>query len=144
MEYDINRIYELCEKYFDAETSAQEEEILREYFTHARNIPDSLRGVKVMICGLSEASEMEYAPAVRHGLRGTVRKIAWTVTGIAASVALCFTLFNRETYGYDTDGKAITDPQVALEGTVYLSYLSQLETTIDIAEALTKEMEDNN
>ena len=44
----------------------------------------------------------------------------------------------------EADGKAITDPQKALEGTKYLAYLSQLETTIDIAQMITLEMEDNN
>ena len=144
MEYDMNRIRKLCEKYYDAETSAQEEKILREYFTHAEDIPDSLKSTKVMICGLVQASEAEYTPEGRNARGRLVRRIAWSSVSIAASIAICIALFNRESYGYDTEGKAITDPKVALEGTVYLSYLSQLETTIDIAEALTKEMEDNN
>ena len=35
MEYEINKIRQLCDKYFDGDTSAAEEQILREYFTHA-------------------------------------------------------------------------------------------------------------
>ncbi len=64
--------------------------------------------------------------------------------GVAASIAICIAAFERETYGYDIEGKAITDPEEALKGTIYLSYLSNLETTIDIAETITRKMEDND
>lgn len=144
MEYDLNMITALCEKYFDGATSSEEEQMLRAYFTAARNIPENLKSTKVMMCGLSEAASLTYGPATRTVRRGLVSKIVWSSIGIAASIALCIAVFNRETYGYNIDGKAITDPETALEGTVYLTYLSQLETTIDIALALTEEMENNN
>ena len=89
MEYDMNRIRKLCEKYYDAETSAQEEKILREYFTHAEDIPDSLKSTKVMICGLVQASEAEYTPEGRNARGRLVRRIAWSSVSIAASIAIC-------------------------------------------------------
>lgn len=144
MEYDINKITALCEKYFDGATSTEEEQLLRDYFTNAGDIPETLRSMKVMMCGLSEAAALTYEPTTKNVRRGLVRRIVWSSVGIAASIALCVALFNRETYGYNIDGKAITDPETALEGTVYLTYLSQLETTIDIAQAITEGMENNN
>ena len=149
MEYDIKMIRILCDKYFDGRTSAEEERTLKSYFTKVQDIPGDLKAVKVMICGMDEASNMAYVPAAAEPMRAgrmsmKVRRIIWSTIAAAASIAICFSLFNREIYGYDADGKAITDPQVALESTVLLSHLSKLETTIDIAEMITQEMESNN
>ena len=151
MEYDMNKIRALCDRYFDGETSAEEEQRLREYFRLAKDVPADLRAVKVMLCGMDDAASMTYSPSGtgQHTTHGSVRKmsirrIIWGTITAAASVAICISVFNREIYGYDADGKAITDPQEALEGTKYLAYLSRLETTIDIAQMITMEMEDNN
>lgn len=149
MEYDINMIRALCDKYFDGGTSAEEERTLRSYFTQVQDVPGDLKAVKMMICGMDEASRMTYVPAAAEPVRTgrmsmKVRRIIWSTIAAAASVAVCFSLFNREVYGYDAEGNAITDPQVALESTVLLSHLSKLETTIDIAEMITMEMENNN
>lgn len=148
MEYDINRIRTLCDKYFDGETTVDEEIMLKAYFMASADVPSDLRAVKAMICGLEEASKMTYSPAPAKPARtfgnGRFGRIIWGTVAAAASVAICISLFNREIYGYDADGKAITDPQEALEGTKYLAYLSRLETTIDIAQMITLEMEDNN
>ena len=148
MEYDINRIRTLCDKYFDGETTVDEEIMLKAYFMTSADVPSDLRAVKAMICGMEEASKMTYSPAPAKPARsfgnGIFGRIIWGTVAAAASVAICISLFNREIYGYDADGKAITDPQVALESTVLLSHLSTLETTIDIAEMITMEMENNN
>lgn len=148
MEYDINRIRTLCDKYFDGETTVDEEIMLKAYFMTSADVPSDLRAVKAMICGMEEASKMTYSPAPAKPARtfgnGRFGRIIWGTVAAAASVAICISLFNREIYGYDAEGKAITDPQEALEGTKYLAYLSRLETTIDIAQMITLEMEDNN
>ena len=148
MEYDINRIRTLCDKYFDGETTVDEEIMLKAYFMASADVPSDLRAVKAMICGMEEASKMTYSHAPAKPARsfgnGRLGRIIWGTVAAAASVAICISLFNREIYGYDADGKAITDPQEALEGTKYLAYLSRLETTIDIAQMITLEMEDNN
>ena len=148
MEYDINRIRTLCDKYFDGETTVDEEIMLKAYFMTSADVPSDLRAVKAMICGMEEASKMTYSPAPAKPARtfgnGRFGRIIWGTVAAAASVAICISLFNHEIYGYDADGKAITDPQEALEGTKYLAYLSRLETTIDIAQMITLEMEDNN
>ena len=143
MEYDINKIRALCDRYFDGETTAEEELALREYFSMEVDIPEDLRAVKVMIGGFADAASMTYRPTPAKP-KGTVRRLIWGTIAAAASAALCVAYFNREIYGYDADGRAITDPQAALEGTEYLSYLSQLETTIEIAQMITQGMENNN
>ena len=143
MEYDINKIRMLCDRYFDGDTSAEEEQLLREYFNHVKDIPTDLRAVKVMMTGMSEAAAMTYSPPA-PARKGIVRKIVWGTISAAAAIGLFVSLFDREIYGYDADGKAITDPDIAFESTKYLSYLSQLETTIDIAQTITQEMENNN
>ena len=143
MEYDINKIRTLCDRYFDGDTTAEEEQLLREYFNHVKDIPADLRAVKVMMTGMSEAAAMTYSPPA-PARKGIVRKIVWGTIYAAAAIGLFVSLFDREIYGYDADGKAITDPDIAFESTKYLSYLSQLETTIDIAQMITQEMENNN
>ena len=143
MEYDINKIRTLCDRYFDGDTTAEEEQLLREYFNHVKDIPADLRAVKVMMTGMSEAAAMTYSPPA-PARKGIIRKIVWGTISAAAAIGLFVSLFDREIYGYDADCKAITDPDIAFESTKYLSYLSQLETTIDIAQMITQEMENNN
>ena len=143
MEYDINKIRTLCARYFDGDTTTEEEQLLREYFNHVKDIPADLRAVKVMMTGMSEAAAMTYSQPA-HALNVIIRKIVWWTISAAAAIGLFVSLFDREIYGYDADGKAITDPDIAFESTKYLSYLSQLETTIDIAQMITQEMENNN
>ena len=96
MEYDINKIHSLCDRYFDGETSAGEELRLREYFSRAEDVPADLRAVKVMICGMDDAASMTYSPSGtgQHTTRGSVRKmsirrIIWGTIAAAASVAIC-------------------------------------------------------
>ena len=148
MEYDINRIRTLCDKYFDGETTVDEEIMLKAYFMASADVPSDLRAVKAMICGMEEASKMTYSPAPAKPARtfgnGRFGRIIWGTVAAAASVAICISLFNHEIYGYDSDGKAITDPRIALESTECLALLDKFETTINIAELLTQEMENNN
>ena len=143
MEYDINKRRTLCDRYFDGDTTAEEEQLLREYFNHVKDIPADLISVKVMMTGMSEAAAMTYSPPA-PARKGIIRKIVWGTISAAAAIGLFVSLFDREIYGYDADGKAITDPDIAFESTKYLSYLSQLEATIDIAQMITQEMENNN
>ncbi len=143
MEYDINKIRTLCDRYFDGDTSAEEEQQLREYFNHVKDIPADLRAVKVMMTGMSEAAAMTYSPPA-PARKGIIRKIVWGTISAAAAISLFVALHDREVYGYDADGRAITDPKVALESITCLAYLDNLESSFDIARALTLEMENNN
>lgn len=143
MEYDIMKIRSLCDRYFDGETTAEEELVLKEYFAHVREIPEDLKAVKAMMCGFTDAASMTYSPTViRH--KSIIGKVIWGTVAAAASVAVIFSFRNKEIYGYQTNGKAITDPVAALDGVAYLSYLEKFETTIDMAEMFADEIENNN
>ena len=143
MEFDINKIRAFCDRYFDGDTTAEDEQMLREYFSSAQDVPANLKAVKVMMDGMSEAAAMTYTPAPAKP-KGIVRKIVWGAISAAAAISLFVALHDREVYGYDVDGRAITDPQVALESIACLAYLDNLESSFDIARALTLEMENNN
>ena len=132
MEYDINKIRALCDRYFDGDITEDEEMTLKSWFLNTEEVPSDLKPVKAMFRGFEEAAAMRYR---------TFGRIFWGTVAAAAAAAVCIGIFNREIYGYDADGKAITDPQVAMESTSYLSYLDNLETSIDIAMMLTMEME---
>ena len=132
MEYDINKIRVLCGRYFDGDITEDEEMTLKSWFLNTEEVPSDLKPVKAMFRGFEEAAAMRYR---------TFGRIFWGTVAAAAASAVCIGIFNREIYGYDADGKAITDPQVAMESTSYLSYLDNLETSIDIAMMLTMEME---
>lgn len=142
MESEINRIRLLCDRYFEGETTAVEEQAIREYFARARDIPDDMKSVRTMMCGFAQAVSMTYegATAVSRN-KGIIPKVIWGSVAAAASIALCMTLYNSPIYGYDADGNAITDPDKALADASYLANLDMLETTINIAEILTDELE---
>ena len=143
MEYDIIKIRSLCDKFFDGETSAEEEMMLRDYFAQADDIPADLKAVKVMICGLSDASAMTYAPKT-SGLRSHVRKIVWGTIAVAASVSLIVALRNRGISDGSSDSTLIADQMESLDGMKYLTYLEKFEATIEMAEMMTLEIENND
>lgn len=145
MENDINKIRVLCKRYFDGMTTDEEELALKEWFLQSEDIPSDLIAVRKMMCGFSEAAAMRYRHAkTENSAKGRARRILWGSIATAAAVAICIGIFNREIYGYDAEGNAITDPQTALKSTNYLTYLDNLEACFEIAEMLTMEMEDKN
>ena len=140
MEYDIMKIRSLCDRYFDGDTTAEEEMMLRDYFTQTKDIPADLKAVKVMICGLSDASSMKYASkAVRP--KSYVRKLVWGTMAAAASVAMIIALRSRGVSEEVSENAQIVDQMESLEGMKYLTYLEKFEMTIDMAEMLALDME---
>jgi hypothetical protein len=143
MEYDIMKIRSLCDRYFDGETTAEEELALREYFASEKDIPEDLKAVKIMICGFSAAADMTYSPkAVRR--RPMLGKIIWGTVAAAAIIAVCFVFKPKEISGYATDETVTADYARAMEGLTYLTYLEKFETTIDMAQMFAYEMENND
>ena len=143
MEYDIIKIRSLCDRYFDGDTTAEEEMILRDYFTQTKDVPADLKAVKVMICGLSDASSMTYAPKTVRP-KSYVRKVVWGTMAAAASVAMVFALRNRGVSEDVSENAQIVDQMESLEGMKYLTYLEKFETTLEVAEMLALEMENND
>ena len=74
----MNKIRALCDRYFNGETSAEEEQRLRKYLRLAEDVPADLRAVKVMLCGMDDAASMTYRPSGtgQHTTRGSVRKMS--------------------------------------------------------------------
>lgn len=143
MEYDIMKIRSLCDRYFDGVTTAEEEMMLRDYFTQEKDIPADLKAVKVMICGFSDASSMKYAPKTVRP-KSYVRKLVWGTMAAAASVAMIIALRNRGVSEVISENAQIVDQMESLEGMKYLTYLEKFEMTIDMAEMLALEMENND
>ena len=143
MEYDIMKIRLLCDRYFDGDTTAEEEMMLRDYFTQEKDIPADLKAVKVMICGLSDASSMKYAPKTVRP-KSYLRKLVWGTMAAAASVAMIIALRSRGATDAVYENAEIVDQMESLEGMKYLTYLEKFEMTIDMAEMLALEMENND
>ena len=64
MEFDINKIRALCDRYFDGDTTAEDEQMLREYFSSAQDVPADLKAVKVIIPILIPL----FSSSIRHAL----------------------------------------------------------------------------
>ena len=143
MEYDIMKIRSLCDKYFDGDTTVEEEMMLRDYFTQEKDVPADLKAVKVMICGFSDASFMKYAPKTVRP-KSYLRKLVWGTMAAAASVAMIIALRSRGMSEAVSENTQIVDQMESLEGMKYLTYLEKFEMTIDMAEMLALEMENND
>ena len=143
MEFDIIKIRSLCDKFFDGETTAEDEAMMRDYFTQADDVPADLKAVKVMICGLSDASSMTYAPKTSEP-KTLVRKIVWGTAAAAASVAMILALNNRGVSEETSGGELMSCQMESLEGMKYLAYLGKFETAMEMAEMITLEIENNN
>lgn len=143
MEFDINKIKLLCDKYFDGETSVEEEALLRDYFAQSDDIPADLKAVKVMICGLSDASSMTYEPKVSKP-KTLVRKIVWSAVAVAASVAMIVALNQRGMSGRTSGTEPVSGQMESPEGMKYLAYLEKFETAIEMAEMITLGIENND
>jgi hypothetical protein len=143
MEYDIIKIRSLCDRFFDGDTTAEEEMMLRDYFTQEKDIPADLKAVKVMICGMSEAASMRYEPKAAKP-KNFVRKLVWGTMAAAASVAMIIALRGLGTSGETSERTLIADQMESLEGIKYLAYLEKFEATMEVAEILALEMENND
>lgn len=134
MEYDIEKIRLIAAKYYDGESSVEEERLLREFFGSMQMsaVPQDLRPLARMLGGFRSMLR-ERMPA-RRGRR----RILLLAASVAA--ALILTVFRPSAevvYGYDSEGKAITDPEqaLAMSASVF-SDLSALGETVDSAEEI--------
>ena len=110
MEYDIEKIRQIAAKYYDGESSVEEERLLREFFGSMQmaSVPQDLRPLARML-GSFRSMSQERMP---------VRRVKRCFLLVAASVAALVLILLRPSpevvYGYDSDGKEITDPQQAM------------------------------
>lgn len=116
MVYNTEKIEELLNKYFEGETSLQEEQTLKEYFLNADNVPAKWNYAKAMFTGFSSNKEVtSHTVAVKkEGM--PLKRIAAAVAVVAllsVSVAL-FVPKEKEIYCY-VNGKPVTDYELALK-----------------------------
>lgn len=116
MVYNRSEIEELLNRYFEGETSLQEEQTLKEYFLNADNVPAKWNYAKAMFTGFSSKKEV-----TSHTV--AVRKKGMSLKRIAAAVAVVAILSagaamlipeEKEIYCY-VNGKPVTDYELALK-----------------------------
>ena len=113
---DYNNIKQLLDKYFEGNTSIQEEFKLKNFFSSEGDIPHDLLYAKALFTHLKNERELV---CNKQLTKPVARKIIYTVSGIAASLFLAmFLLFSYQKqddkiiYAY-INGKAITDKNIA-------------------------------
>lgn len=116
MVYDVKQIQELLDKYFEGETSLQEEQILKDYFLNTADIPAEWYSAKAMFTGFCSNKEVTSRTV-------TVKKKGMSLKRIAAAVAVVAILSagaamlipeEKEIYCY-VNGKPVTDYELALK-----------------------------
>ncbi len=90
---DCSRIKHLLEKYLEGESSLNEEELLRKYFTENKIIPLELEYAKPMFCAFKSEQNVQVKKEF------TNRAKLYSIFGIAASIVIMFGLvfFNFNT-----------------------------------------------
>lgn len=126
-----NDIRTLLDRYFDGETTAEQERTLKRYFA-GKDIPSDLQYARSLFGALSAAAEercplgaADLVPAANRGtraakrLRGRIVRLASLCAATAAAVVLLCTLFltdrnsRPEIYCY-LNGQPVTDMDIAL------------------------------
>lgn len=126
MEYNLQNIRQLADKYFKGETSLAEEAALREYFSGCREIPADLEACRLLF-GQSAGAAVERP---RRNLRLNEKPAQWhlknliaAASGIAAILvaAICLTISLGPPKTGDivcyVNGQKITDRRQAMEYT---------------------------
>jgi len=143
----------IAERYFDGESTPDEEAILRDFFreTPPDALPKEMRSMAAMFRGFSAIGEEKMSSEYGRALLGHQvsrpiirrRPFIWGASLLAAaSMALAVIIpATRTVYGYTADGKAITDPATALEQADCLGELASLESSMEIADGLLMMME---
>lgn len=150
----LARLERLAQRWLAAEATDAEERELREGIRTAGELPEPLRGIRMLLegfealagermpaaaCGegpcLGEELRMraprfrtEQVPQIRRSLSGR-RGLRWGLA-LAAAVALGLLLgaeLLRKPYCY-IDGRAVYDREVAMQATVYFEPLAALDT----------------
>lgn len=140
MDYDVDGIRKLAARYFDGETDDKDEAILRAWAEDAASgkvdVPEDLKSLAMMLGGFRSLSgeRMSGDRAFRDTgkVRSSVRRLTVWFTVAAALAAVAY-FSNRPVYGYDSDGKPITDKKTALAQAACFERLADLETSLELA-----------
>lgn len=116
MVYNRSEIEELLNRYFEGETSLQEEQTLKEYFLNADNVPAKWNYAKAMFTGFSSNKEVTSHTVAVKKKEMPLKRIAAAVA-VVALLSVSFALFvpkEKEIYCY-VNGKPVTDYELALK-----------------------------
>ena len=125
---DFNQINELLEKYWNCETSLEEEQALREYFK-GQEIPESLKDVSALFQYFEKEKSKSLDPAFNEVFRTRFRnsdnvrrlpalKIFRIAAGILVVIAATFFIRQEIKKSYPEEiAETYTDPKKALEET---------------------------
>lgn len=116
MVYNMSEIEELLNRYFEGETSLQEEQTLKEYFLNADNVPAKWNYAKAMFTGFSSNKKVtSHIVAVKK--KGMPLKRIAAAVAVVALLSVSVALFvpkEKEIYCY-VNGKPVTDYELALK-----------------------------
>ncbi len=105
---ELANIEKLLEKYLNAETTLQEEAILRSYFTSTKEIPDHLEEYGMLFGYFKQNQSETYTKPIKLTPERQKRKnFKWL--SVAASFALLVSVY----MGYDINKKRKTEMQIA-------------------------------
>ena len=129
------KIEELIDRYFEGQTSCEEERELRSFFTQ-ENVPESLQVYRPLLVCLDQeakAFRQESAPVKKPSFR---RRFIYTAGGIAAGILLVIGIAGTQRYLHPTpenyviiDGKQYTDANLVHEQA--LAAFRDMRTTED-------------
>ena len=109
-------IHDLLRRYFDGDTSLEEERRLQRYFDQI-DVPTSLKKYQPMFTFFAE--ERAVMPPVRKPKARIITLNRAIITGIAASIAILFLVgipkTKTELYAYYVDGDRVYNETVAME-----------------------------
>ena len=106
---ELANIEQLIEKYENAETSLQEEQVLKDYFQH-NNVPTHLIEYKALFTYFNESSTERFTKTIPL----KPRKINWKWLSIAAAVVLLFSVYSIKDFGGISD-KERQEAQIAYQ-----------------------------
>lgn len=142
---DYKEIKILLDKYFEGNSSLNEEKLLQEYFTRNENIPDDLLYAKEIFSHFRSESAVHFEDTERRKMRINSKNVL-RIMGVAASIAVFVSIImffkkpkEKKVYAV-INGVEITDRNIAIhetkkalllisdnlnQGTRDLSYLSK-------------------
>jgi len=119
----------LLDKYFDGESTLEEEMQIKCFFKDQSNLPDELKQTKAMFDFFQKESahkleqELIFIKNTHKSKPDKTRKILYLITSVAASILLLFSIFtyinkpnSPKVYAY-VNGKPIMDEELAKQET---------------------------
>lgn len=109
---ESNQIERLLEKYFDAETSLQEEERLKQYFASG-NVAPQLAGYGPLFNYLGSSREESFTGKVNYKSK---RSSIYSLVAVAASIMILMGIISQQST-VEADYGTYEDPELAMQKT---------------------------